>query len=427
MAEETARYADELESLVGGETPPRQSRLKNPKFLALIFGGIIIFGAIAFFIWLHFHGRVSTDDAQVDGHIVPIASKIYGTVGEVLVSDNQFVKKGEVLVRIDPRDSQAKLDQAKAALALAQSQARAANAGVPLTRQTTLSGTSEAEAQVSAARADVAKAQTEYQRSSTADIAAAQANVESARAQFEQAQATLNRMRPLVQKEEISRQDFDAYVAAAKVAESQLNAAQQQLRAASQNADTKQASIQAAQARVQEAVAGVQSSRANQAQVKVRSAEAASAGAGIQQAQANLEAAELQLGYTVLVAPVDGMVTKKSVEIGQIVQQGQSLMTLVPLQDIWVTANFKETQLAQVRIGQKAEIKVDVNGQSYEGHVDSVAGATGARLSLLPPENATGNFVKVVQRVPVKIVFDHLPQGAFLRPGMNVDATILTQ
>src|SRR6478736_444608 len=180
MADETVRYADELEALVGSEPPPRKNIWKSPKFLAMTTGGILVVAVISLLIWLHFQGRVSTDNAQVDGHIIPIASKVYGTVSEVLVTDNQFVKKGQVLVRIDPRDYQAKVDQVKAALALAQSQARAANAGVPLTRATTLSGTSEAEAQVGAASADVAKAQTEYQRSSTADIAAAQAAVESA-------------------------------------------------------------------------------------------------------------------------------------------------------------------------------------------------------------------------------------------------------
>ena len=432
MAKDTAMYEDELEALAAKNAPateqaPDRGPRKNPKLVIGLLAGAILTGALAFGAWLHFQGRESTDNAQIDGHIVPVASKIYGTVAEVLVSESQVVKKGDVLVRIDVRDYQAKVDQAKAAVAYAQSQARGANASVHLTRDTTLSGTSEATAQLSATQADLAKAETEFARSSTADVAAAEAQVQSAQAQADRARADLTRMRPLVDKEEISRLQFDAYVAAAKVAESQLNAAREQLNAARQNVDTKRAAVSSARAKVEQAAAAVATSRARQGQVAVRTAEASSAVAGIGQAQANLETAELQLTYTVIVAPMDGMVTRKNVELGQIVQQGQSLMAIVPLKDLWVTANFKETQLAHVKLGQKAEVKVDLNGQKYEGHVDSVAGVTGARLSLLPPENATGNFVKVVQRVPVKIVFDHLPESALLRPGMNVDATIFTK
>lgn len=386
--------------------------------------GTLIVAAIGFAAWLHFQGRVSTDNAQIDGHIVPVASKIYGTVAEVLVKDNQLVKAGQVLVRIDARDYQAKVDQARAAVAYAESQARGASAGVPLTQQTTASGTSESLAQLSAAEAELTRARVEYERAATADIGAAQANVQAAQAQADRAQADLNRMRPLAEKEEISKQQFDAYVAAARVASSQLAAAQQQLQAARQGAETRKAAISTAQARVQQANAGVQASRASQGQVTVRAAEAASAAAGIQQARANLEAAELQHSYTVIVAQQDGLITRKAVEPGQIVQQGQALMTIVPLNDLWVTANFKETQLKGVKVGQKAEIKVDLDGRKYAGHVDSIAGATGARLSLLPPENATGNFVKVVQRIPVKIVFDDVPADALLRPGMNAEGTI---
>jgi membrane fusion protein (multidrug efflux system) len=433
MTDEPLVYEqEELETLeksgtdLGGATPGR-SPLKNSKFLAGLLGGAILAGALAFGAWLHFQGRVSTDNAQIDGHIVPIASKIYGTVADVLVNDNQMVKKGQVLVRIDPRDYQARVAQATAAVAVAESQARGASAGVPLVRQVTQSGTSEAEAQLSAAQADLARAQAEFDRATSADIATAQANVQTAQAQADRAQADLKRMRPLVEKEEISQLQFDSYVAASRVTESQLNAAREQLNAARQNTGTKRAAVLAARARLEQAGAAVQASRANQGQVSVRSAEASSAVAAIGQARASLETADLQLGYTVIVAPADGMVTKKNVEPGQIVQQGQALMALVPLNDIWVTANFKETQLGSVRLGQPAEIKVDLDGRTYHGHVDSVAGATGARLSLLPPENATGNFVKVVQRLPVKIVFDKVDEGTLLRPGMNVDATIITK
>jgi membrane fusion protein (multidrug efflux system) len=183
-----------------------------------------------------------------------------------------------------------------------------------------------------------------------------------------------------------------------------------------------------AKAKIEQARASVEQARANHKQVSIRQADALAAEAAVAQAKANLEAAELQLSYTTIVAPIDGVVTKKSVESGQVVQPGQGLLVLIPLHDVWVTANFKETQLEKVRPGQKAEIDVDMYGETFTGHVDSIAGATGSRLSLLPPENATGNFVKVVQRIPVKIVLDPIPpEKAVLRPGMNVVATIITK
>jgi membrane fusion protein (multidrug efflux system) len=233
-------------------------------------------------------------------------------------------------------------------------------------------------------------------------------------------------MKPLLDKEEISRQQYDAYVAAARVAEGDLNAARQKLASARQDAEVRKAQVNIAQTRVAQAQAGVESSLANRRQVDVRRAEAGSAAASVEAARANLAAAELQLSYTNIVAPVDGAVTRKSVEPGQTVAPGQSLMALIPMNEVWVTANFKETQLAGVHPGQKAEIDVDMYGKSVEGHVDSIASATGTRLSLLPPENATGNFVKVVQRIPVKIMVDQT-HGMVLRPGMNVNATIFAK
>jgi membrane fusion protein (multidrug efflux system) len=252
--------------------------------------------------------------------------------------------------------------------------------------------------------------------------------VESAQATYDRAQADLNRMRPLMQKEEISRQQFDSYMAAARVADSELKAAKEKLISANQDAETKKSAMLAEQARIAQARAGVTQAQAAQKQVDVRIADVASASATIEQARANLETAELNLSYTTIVAPADGVVTKKSVEPGQVLQPGQGLLMLVPLNDVWVTADFKETQLRDVHAGQKAEVMVDLTGKTYPGRVDSIAGATGTRMSLLPPENATGNYVKVVQRIPVKIVLDPIPGGnSILRPGMNVEATILTK
>jgi len=410
------------------ETRALPPRPKSSGRKLAVFGALIVLAAIGVYLWVHSLNRVSTDDAQVDGHIIPISPKIYGKVLDVLVDDNQQVKQGQVLVRIDPRDFQAKVDQAQAAVAVAESQSLGANAGVPLTRDTTGSSVTAAQAQLSASQADYDQAKVEYERAATADIAVARSNVESAQATADRAQADLDRMKTLVDKEEISRLEYDSYVSAARVAVSQLQAAKDKLASVIKDAETKKAALLSAQARIAQAQAGIGQAKASEKQVPVRVADASSAVASIAQAHANLEAAKLDLSYTTIVAPVDGVVTRKTVEVGQVVQQGQGLLMLVPLQDVWVTANFKETQLADVRNGQKAEVKADLSGKTYSGHVDSLAAATGTRMSLLPPENATGNYVKVVQRIPVKIVLDPIPGGnQVLRPGMNIEATIFTK
>jgi len=404
------------------------SRWADPKFRRVFVGALAVVAILTIVLIRYYYNRVSTDDAQVDGHLVPMASKIYGEIAEVRVKDNQSVKAGQVLVRIDPRDYQARVDQAKAALSLAESQAQAAQVGVPLTQETTQSSTSSADARLANAQAEYDRAKAAYEKDSTAELAFARANVDARQANNDRAQADLARMKPLVQKQEISQQQFDAYLAGARVAESELSAAKDRVVATERGAEISKHAMLAAKAKVDQERAGVEQARANYKQVPIKQADAAAAVAAVGQAKANLEAAELQLSYTTVVAPVDGVVTKKAVEVGQIVQPGQSLLVLIPLQDIWVTANLKETQLAKVRSGQKAEIHVDMYGETFTGHVDSIAGATGARLSLLPPENATGNFVKVVQRIPVKILVDPIPPDkAILRPGMNVDATIITK
>jgi membrane fusion protein (multidrug efflux system) len=400
---------------------PRRSPVKF-----IVLGMLVLALAAGAWAYLHFRDRVSSDDAQVDAHITAVAPKIPGNVLEVLVKDNQPVKAGDVLVRIDPRDYQARVEIARAALVQAQSQLHTAQTVVPLTNDTTQSGASGATAQLADAMAELDRARLSYEQAASSDIAVVEANVRTKQANNERAQADLARMKPLLDKAEISRLQYDAYQASARVAESELRAAQEQVASVQQNAGIRKAAAAAAQSRVSLAQAQVEASLANRKQVDVRRAESGTAAAGVSSARANLAAAELQLSYTTLVASVDGVVTRKSVEPGQIVQPGQSLMTIIQLQDVWVTANFKETQLATVHPGQRAEVKVDMYGRSVAGHVDSISGATGSRLSLLPPENATGNFVKVVQRIPVKILIDQT-NGLVLRPGMNVDATIFTK
>jgi membrane fusion protein (multidrug efflux system) len=420
--------ADVVDELSKSEASSQQAQpRKNFRVKFALLGLILLLGAVGIWAYIHFQDRVSSDDAQVDGHITAVAPKVAGNVLEVLVIDNQQVKAGQVLVRIDPRDYQAKVDMAKAALMQAGSQLRSAQVSVPLVNETTQSGASGASAQLADAMAELQSARLEYEQASSSDISYAEANVRAKQASNERAQADLARMKPLLDKAEISQQQYDSYVAAARVAESEWKAIEEKLSSVRKDAGIRKSGIDAAQSRVTQAQAQVGNSLANRKQVDVRKADAGTAGAGVAAARANLEAAELQLSYTAIAAPTDGVVTRKSVEPGQIVQPGQGLMTIIPLQDVWVTANFKETQLAQVRPGQSAEISVDMyGGRKVRGHVDSISGATGSRLSLLPAENATGNFVKVVQRIPVKILVDRT-DGLVLRPGMNVNATIFTR
>jgi len=402
--------------------------LGSPKVRRFLMIGGVVAIALIVGLFLYYHDRETTDDAQVDGHITPVASKIYGRVAEVMVLDNQQVKAGQVLVKIDPRDYQTALDQAKGQLALAEADAQSAGVDVPRTRENTVSGTSSADAQLLGAQASLAMAQATYEQSQTADMAYAQANIDKSKANWVLAQADLARYKPLLDKGEISQQQYDAAKANADATASALNADQQKLQQAQQAIGIAKAQVAAAQARVEQAKAGVAAAHADTKQVNMRAADALGKAAKVQEMRAAVEAATLNLGYSQLVAPVDGVVTHKQVEPGQIVQQGQGLMVIVPLQDVWVTANFKETQLRNMKPGQKAEIHVDTYGKTFEGHVDSIAGATGAVLSLLPPENATGNYVKVVQRIPVKIIVDKIsPDVAVLRPGMNVDATVITK
>src|SRR6266403_2228361 len=424
--ENATRVKPRTEELRWDEAPAEPQTSTKPRN-RLIFGGAAVLLLVAG-LFVYYFNRESTDDAQVDGHITAVSAKVYGRVAEVLVNDNQPVKAGQPLVKLDARDYQAALDQAKGQLALAEGEAQSAGVDIPRTRENTASGTSSADAQLSGAQADLMRAQVTYDQARTSDLAWAQANVDKSRANAKLAQADLARFRPLMEKDEISKQQFDAAQADADATASALRADQEKLDQAQRNVQVAKAQLEAAQARVQQAQAGVLSAKADTKQVAMKQADAAAKIAKVQQQRAAVEAAQLNLEYATITAPVDGVVTHKQVEVGQVVQQGQGLLVVVPLHNVWVTANFKETQLKKMRAGQKAEVKVDTYGKTFSGHVDSIAGATGAVLSLLPPENATGNYVKVVQRIPVKIVLDPIPeQKAVLRPGMNVDVTVITE
>jgi len=359
--------------------------------LVLLVGGV--------FIWHYYSIRESTDDAQIDGHIHPISGRVSGTVLRVLHDENQTVQAGTLLIELDPKDYQVAVDRARADLANAQASAAAAHVDVPLTT-TTSSG------QFAAATAAVKAADREVQ--------ADQARVQEAQANYTKAAADLKRMETLVQKDEISRQQYDAAVAAAASARATLDAAG--------------AAVASAESRAVQTRAQASAAETVPEQIRMTRARAGAASAEVQRYQSALEQAELNLAYTKIYAPVTGVLSQRNVEPGQVVQSGQPIFSIVDLDDLWVTANFKETQLKGMRPGQKATVKVDAYGHTYDAVVESIGGATGSRFSVLPPENATGNYVKVVQRLPVRIRFaPGQDPSHLLRPGMSVVPTVLTR
>ncbi len=371
--------------------------------------------------------RESTDDAQIDGHIYPVSAMIEGTVVDVLFDNNQFVQAGTVLGHIDPRFYQAALDKARGDLAEAEATQKEYRAGVPITSINTTTQLSGAQAGVTEQTARIATAQQQVYVANER-LTTAQARAREAQANTAKANSDLTRMKPLVAKEEISRQQYDAVVAAAATATAAEDSANSQIKEAQQNVQVAQAQLEQERAHMAEVRARVDAARSGPEQVAAKQAQVQASGAQVQQKQAALAQAEIDLGYTTLRAPVSGLVSERSMEPGQTVARGQALMAIVPLEDVWVTANFKESQLKSMHPGQSVEIEVDAYGKKYKGHVDSIAAATGARFSLLPPENATGNYVKVVQRVPVKIFFEKdQDPNHLLRPGMSVTPTVMVK
>jgi membrane fusion protein (multidrug efflux system) len=373
--------------------------------LALIGGGL----------WWRSTYSEDTDDAQINGHLIQVSSRITGQVLKVDVEENQVVKAGDVIAELDPRDYQVAVENAEAALASAQANAAAAQVFVPITSINTGSNLNSANADVSGASAGVSQA--EHQ------LEAAHDRVNQAKANNTKAQADLARYKPLVEKDVISKQQYDAAVAAADAAKAALSDARATEQAASD-------AVKVAHDRETQAQATQKYAQTGPQQVAAQSARAKQAEAQVAQAQAQLDQAKLNLSYTKIVAPAAGIITRKSVELNQNLAVGQNLLTLVSLEDLWVTANFKETQLKHMAAGQAVEIEVDATGKTYHGHLTQIGGATGSVLSLFPPENATGNYVKVVQRLPVRIDFNDLknedPSHA-LRPGLSVEPKVMVK
>ncbi len=379
---------------------------------------------IGVWIWIA-SGHESTDDAQIEGHVTQVAARVSGTVLRVAVNDNQSVDAGAILVEIDPRDYQVALEKARAELADAEATAAAAESNVPITSATASGNIGTAQGSIEQARGGADAAQKEVD-AAHARLTTAQAKQREAEANAVKAARDVERLRGLLAKDEVSQQLFDAAVAGADAAKAAVDSMRSQVAEADAGILVAESRLVAARGGERQAHAALQSAQTGPEQVTAMRARAASAEARVQQARAALQQAELNLQYATTKAAQAGIVSRKSVEVGQVIQAGQPLMAIIPLENVWVTANFKETQLTNMRAGQRATIKVDAyGGKEFHGHVDSIAAATGARFSMLPPENATGNYVKVVQRVPVKIVFDpgqdpeHL-----LRPGMSVEPIV---
>ena len=399
----------------------KRGRLTRPILGCIILLALLVGG---YFEWRHLSTYESTDDAQVDGHINAISARISGHVLEVRAENEMLVHAGDVLVRIDPRDYEVAVEKAAADLTDAQAAYESSRISVPITSTTTSSQLTASRS----ARADAAAGALGAAR----QLNAAGARLESARAQVVEAEANhqrasddVARYKALVDKDEIPRQVYDTAVSAAAAARATVDARKAAVTEAEQNVNVATSAVEQANQRIAQAEANVQSALTAPEQVAVTEARVKSALAEIAQRRALLDQAKLNLSYTTVVAPVTGIVGKKTVEVGHNISPGQQLMALVPLDDIWVTANFKETQLRHMKTGQTVRFSVDAYDREYTGKVTGVAGASGSRFSLLPPENATGNYVKVVQRIPVRIDIDaDQNRDHLLRPGMSVDPRV---
>jgi membrane fusion protein, multidrug efflux system len=392
--------------------PPRRYARSNRRRNILILVVVLILVVGGVFLWRYLNTYESTDDAQVDVHLYPVSARISGYVTKVNVDDNQYIQKGTVLVEVDPKDYEVAVDQAKANLASAEATAESLNITVPITSVNTSSQLSVSTSDVDTANSGIIVAQRQ--------LAAAQAQLEQVEATDVKAQDDLRRYKLLVDKREVAEQTYDQAVAAAKASTASIAAARANESAAQQLVEQAKSRLAQSEATRQYAETGPQ-------QVSSTRARARAALADVQQKRAVLEQAQLNLQYTKIIAPVSGLVNK-SVVVGLNIQAGQELLTVVPLDEVWITANFKETQLRRMKVGQRAEIHGDSSGKTFKGHVDSIAGATGPIFSLLPPENATGNYVKIVQRIPVKVVLEPGEnQDHQLRPGMNVVPDVYLQ
>ncbi|MGB3789269.1 MAG: HlyD family secretion protein [Phormidesmis sp.] len=411
------------------EAPPNPSKKSRRPPLAVLFGlgvALVVGGIFGWRWWQYASTHVSTDDAQLQGHVYQISARTTGTVQQVAVVDNESVKAGQLLVQLDTQDFQAKVDQAQAALTAAQQQAKAAQVGIVQADANTGAQTTSAQGAISNASAGIAAAQAGL-TTARAGVPVAQSELDKAGATLQKAQTDYDRYQTLFSQGAVSAQDRDAARQAYEVAQAQQAEDQQQVQQSQAAVRQAQADIAKAQAGLVSSQGTLQQARAGGLQSSVNSSQYAAAQAQVTEAQASLKAAQLQLSYTQIKAPEAGVIGAKSVEPGVQVEPGQPLMAVVG-QDFWIVANFKETQLADMHPGEAVSVKLDALGdQVLTGHVESLSPASGSQFALLPPDNATGNFTKVVQRIPIKIVLDPDSlngNAALLAPGMSATVSV---
>ena len=404
--------------------PRKRSRLARLLVAAVV---VVVLSVAGYYLWRYVNSYETTDDAQIDGHVNAVSGRITGNVIEVRAEDNQYVNAGDVLVRLDPRDYEVALAKAQADLEDAEAALESSRIGIPIV---TVNSASQLKTATSS-RADATASVVGSQR----QLAAARARLDSAQAQVREAEANykktgddVKRYKLLVDKNELPRQQYDTAVSANSAAQAALDARGASVHEAEQNIVVAQSAVDQADQRITQADASIESALTAPKQVALSQARARSALAQVAREKALVEQARLNLGYCTIVAPVTGIVGKKTVELGQNISPGQQLLAVVPLDDIWVTANFKETQLSHIKPGQRVQVSVDAYGRVYTGKIVAVGGASGSRFSVLPPENATGNYVKVVQRIPVRINLDAGQNGdRRLRPGMSVAPTVYVE
>jgi len=377
--------------------------------VALVLLVILVVGGTM--LWAYFRSYESTDDAQIDGHLNWISPRIRGTTVAVYVENNEYVQLGQTLVDLDPRDYAVALKQAEGTYQQAQAQLQAAHPNVPIVQTTTQTTVTNAQAEIVVAQKAVAAAEHDYE--------ASVAELRQAEAQNMKAQDDVRRFEPLARKEEISRQQFESYVTTARTTASAVDAARAAVGVAARTLEQRRAQLMEAENRAAEA------QKTAPHQVAMTNAEVETRRAGTLPPKAAVDQARLNLSYTKILAPVPGVITNRTVEVGQALQAGQELLAISQIDDLWVTANFKETQVRRMRPGQSADIHVDAFDTVVHGYIESLPGTTGARTSLLPPENATGNYVKVVQRLPVRIRFKSGEDRQHrLRIGMSVEPKV---
>jgi len=403
--------------------PTRRPRRRLLRFLVPIVILAVLVTA-GYKLWKYFGTYESTDDAQVDGNIDPISARITGHITDVLVEDAQVVKAGDILVKIDPRDYEVAVAQAAANLADAEASLESSRINVPIVTTNTASTLETARSSRDEADAGLANARKQLE-AAQARLENAQAQVIQAEADYKKAADDAERYRRLVLKDEIAQQTYDQTAQTAAAARATIDARKASVNEARQNIAAAEATIRQAEARIPPANASIKSALTRPQQIAQTQANAKAAAARVAQQRAALDQAKLNLSYTIIRAPAAGIIGKKTGQVGQNASPGESLMALVPLEDLWVTANFKETQLQHMKPGQRVIFTVDAYDHKYNGHVTGIGGASGSRFSLLPPENATGNYVKVVQRIPVRIDLEPGEnKGHLLRPGMSVNPTV---